>query len=124
MVPPSDLLLELGGRVDRGIHLTPERILRCAQSRHNLPERHCAHNENIDVAPDIGRTLGYRAIHERYVNPLGHISQGITQNVNHPHRLDHQPAQLVEDRASLVGLVVHLGTFNPSDQNTYLSQAR
>jgi hypothetical protein len=104
MVFVPDLCLELIRWVDRGIHLSPQFLLRWIENCNDVTEGCLADNQKIHVASPCLFTSGHRPVDEGKANSGDCRHQGCPKNLHKSHRLHHQPLEFCKDRAIPVRL--------------------
>ena len=112
MMPFPELPGKFRWWIDRGVDLPREPVLGGFEGRHDLGQRHIAHDAQVNVASFADSPASDRAVNEGQTESVGQRLERFPQNIAYADRLEHQPPQLIEDGAFRVRLEVDLSTAN------------
>ena len=100
----SDLLSKLRERIDGGVHVTTQTLLRVSEGIRDGGKGNVAHYEHIDVAALAQFAACRGPEHECHVDAVGQRLQTLSDDVGDPGRLQQESLELREYRT----LAVHL----------------
>ncbi len=104
----ANLRPELLRRIDRGIHVAPQPLLRFGQCIGNALEWHISDDEQVEVAVRPQLATGCRAEHEGNEHAVSDGRQRLSQHVGHTGSLEEERLELSEDWGLAIGLEVDL----------------
>jgi hypothetical protein len=117
MVAVPDLGAKLVRRIDRGIHVSPQPLLRRYQGGRDEVERNVSDDEEVDVAVTAQLPACGRAKDEGHSDLVSERRQRLAQHVDETCGLEKQGLELREDRGVAVRLEMNLSSLHrPAEQ--------
>jgi hypothetical protein len=111
-MPFTDLLLELGGGIDRGIDIPPEARLCAGKCIGDLHERNISHDEHVHVAAASQLPARRGAEDEGDDDVVSEGNEGLADDVHETRRLEQERLKIAEHGRVAVGLEVHLASLD------------
>ncbi len=108
MVAGNKFPPEFGDRIDHGVDLASDLLLRCMDRGNHIGKCHVPHDEQVHVAAAALIAARKRAVDERQSNPVRERRKGGAKDLGHARRLRHQFLQFPEDRTGRVCPVENL----------------